>query len=648
MRWAHTLPLSPCAPVPLCPCPPVPLSPCAPVPLCPCPPVPLSPCALVPPTPCVPAPLCPCPPVPLITGILPPGLGALTALNNLCVPPRPSLTPVTLPALSFMSHRCSFSLITPETSLLPVHPAFAVPHLSPHYLSLSECHPPFLPYDSHCLWLRHCSMAHSDIGITCVLLSLPYALIACVPFSLLPSISLSPSLPPLLTSSPPHFLPSSLPPLLTSSPPHFLPSSLPPILDDASCLSPPLVSPPYPFSFIPTYDLALIKCPSYPQNDCATQQNTLSTFCKQCSGFCSGCLSKHPPPPTYPPPPPIAPPPPPPPSLSPPPPPLPPSPPPPSPSPPPAPPPPSPPPPPVPEAAAGLSAGAVVGISVAAAVAVLGCGCLGFVLIALFRTKKSRGASTMRTASSAVPQVCLQYSLEEVTRASSNVNEMATKHHPNLVRLLGFCIDGDAASENIEQIVIYEFMINGDLSKRLNAGEGRGEGWCVVKGGVCFGVLALELLTNRHAVFMLEGGQLVNVKEWTAKKLASSRIADICDPRIAAPDALVRRLAELAISCTTMPTASRPTMGKVASELEALKDEFVGQEVNRAARNIDEQIHSASQLHRPLDEELDRISNMTPSSGPGSTMREGSGIVPVSGSTHDEEPLTANVSHAAG
>ncbi|CAI5487523.1 unnamed protein product, partial [Closterium sp. Naga37s-1] len=53
------------------------------------------------------------------------------------------------------------------------------------------------------------------------------------------------------------------------------------------------------------------------------------------------------------------------------------------------------------------------------------------------------------------------------------VNEMATKHHPNLVRLLGFCIDGDAASENIEQIGIYEFMINGDLSKRLNAGERR-------------------------------------------------------------------------------------------------------------------------------------------------------------------------------
>ncbi|CAI7770823.1 unnamed protein product [Closterium sp. NIES-53] len=581
-------------------------------------------------------------------------------------------------------------------------------------------------------------------------------------FSLLP-----PSLPPF----PPLPFPSTFIPC--ASPPRHLATSSPRL---AWCVhthvTPRHATPHHPTPrHASTYDQALIKCPSYPQNDCATQQNFLSTFCKQCLGFCSGCLSKHPPPPIQPPPPPIAPPPPPsplPPSLSPTPPPPPPSPPPPSPSPPPpAPPPPSPPPPPAPEAAAGLSAAAVVGISVAAAVAVLGCGCLGFVLIALFRTKKSRGASTMRTPSSAVPQVCLQYSLEEVTRATSDwaaankigsggfgdvyrgvdpynpaipwavkrarvltndfrreVNEMATKHHPHLVRLLGFCIDGDAASENIEQIVIYEFMINGDLSKRLNAedpltlkqrleiliGVARGLEYMHSFGIVhrdikpanilldsnmqskiadfglvrmgegtqlhstrvlgtpgyvdpaysqsqkapttadvhSFGVLALELLTNRHAVFMLEGGQQVNIKEWTAKKLASSRIADICDPRIQAPDALVRRLAELAISCTTMPTASRPTMGKVASELEALKDEFVGQEVNRAARNIDEQIHSASQLHRPLDEELDRISNMTPSSGPGSTVREGSGIVPVSGSTHEEESLCVNVSHAAG
>ncbi|CAI7893573.1 unnamed protein product [Closterium sp. NIES-53] len=54
------------------------------------------------------------------------------------------------------------------------------------------------------------------------------------------------------------------------------------------------------------------------------------------------------------------------------------------------------------------------------------------------------------------------------------INEMASKHHPNLVRLLGFCMDYDAASERMEQIAIYEFMPNGDLYQRMHA-EATGE-----------------------------------------------------------------------------------------------------------------------------------------------------------------------------
>ncbi|CAI5462823.1 unnamed protein product, partial [Closterium sp. Yama58-4] len=49
------------------------------------------------------------------------------------------------------------------------------------------------------------------------------------------------------------------------------------------------------------------------------------------------------------------------------------------------------------------------------------------------------------------------------------INEMASKHHPNLVRLLGFCMDYDAAAERMEQIAIYEFMPNGDLHQRMHA-----------------------------------------------------------------------------------------------------------------------------------------------------------------------------------
>ncbi|CAI5530044.1 unnamed protein product, partial [Closterium sp. Naga37s-1] len=48
------------------------------------------------------------------------------------------------------------------------------------------------------------------------------------------------------------------------------------------------------------------------------------------------------------------------------------------------------------------------------------------------------------------------------------INEMASKHHPHLVRLLGFCVDYDAAAERMEQIAIYELMPHGDLHHRLH------------------------------------------------------------------------------------------------------------------------------------------------------------------------------------
>ncbi|CAI7920700.1 unnamed protein product, partial [Closterium sp. NIES-53] len=49
------------------------------------------------------------------------------------------------------------------------------------------------------------------------------------------------------------------------------------------------------------------------------------------------------------------------------------------------------------------------------------------------------------------------------------VQQMASKHHPNLVRLLGYCVHMDAKTEEHEQIVVYEFMDGGDLLRYLHA-----------------------------------------------------------------------------------------------------------------------------------------------------------------------------------
>ncbi|GJP40710.1 hypothetical protein CLOM_g365 [Closterium sp. NIES-68] len=47
---------------------------------------------------------------------------------------------------------------------------------------------------------------------------------------------------------------------------------------------------------------------------------------------------------------------------------------------------------------------------------------------------------------------------------------MASKHHPNLVRLLGYCIDFDPGTKHIEQVLVYEFMANQDLESWIGPG----------------------------------------------------------------------------------------------------------------------------------------------------------------------------------
>ncbi|CAI7830731.1 unnamed protein product [Closterium sp. NIES-53] len=128
--------------------------------------------------------------------------------------------------------------------------------------------------------------------------------------------------------------------------------------------------------------------------------------------------------------------------------------------------------------------------------------------VAAAAVRPEEAAEATAVVEAARPMVCRQYSLAEVAAATSEwaeanrigsesfgdvykganptapleiwavkrakiltndfkreVNEMATKNHPNLVRLLGYCFDMNHTTERIEQIVIYEFMSNGDLER---------------------------------------------------------------------------------------------------------------------------------------------------------------------------------------
>ncbi|GJP30710.1 hypothetical protein CLOM_g4854 [Closterium sp. NIES-68] len=149
----------------------------------------------------------------------------------------------------------------------------------------------------------------------------------------------------------------------------------------------------------------------------------------------------------------------------------------------------------------GVSVGAIIGIAVAAVVILL----LLVAALVYFRLRMQRKPKSL--AGSLAASHCTEFSLAEVLKATNNwsednqlgsgafgdvykgvsprdgttvwavkraklidvdfqreIQQMADKNHPNIVRLLGFAIGGDLRTRP-EQVLIYEYVPNGDLQK---------------------------------------------------------------------------------------------------------------------------------------------------------------------------------------
>ncbi|CAI5960522.1 unnamed protein product [Closterium sp. NIES-65] len=197
---------------------------------------------------------------------------------------------------------------------------------------------------------------------------------------------------------------------------------------------------------------------------CVVRQSNASAFCRQCKSFCTTCTTHTAPPPRTVASPPPSPPPLPPTRLS--------SPPTPSSSPP------SSPSPPDASSPSGLSVGAIIAIVAATVLMLLLVLASAWWFAARTRASNRAALSGLQNA----PTPCRQYSLAVVARSTNNwskecllgsgaygdvyrgVAQMATKHHPNLVRLLGFAVGGDV-NTRVENVLIYEFVANGDLQQ---------------------------------------------------------------------------------------------------------------------------------------------------------------------------------------
>ncbi|GJP85100.1 hypothetical protein CLOP_g15196 [Closterium sp. NIES-67] len=249
----------------------------------------------------------------------------------------------------------------------------------------------------------------------------------------------------------------------------------------------------------------------------------------------------------------------------------------------------------------------------------------------------------------------------------TEVNEMASKHHPHLVRLLGFCVNIDLSTSRMEQLLVYEFMANRDLESWIGPGApqhlsllqrldiliGVAKGlqylhdfgivhrdikpanilldakmqakiadFGLVKliGGTAmgtslaatrvmgtpgyvdpayykshkattaadvysFGVVMLVVISARKALHVEEDSH-ISLKQWVAPFVESGAVAVFKDPYLDAPNDFVLRLARLALSCTAMPAASRPSMNQLLGELVKFKQETFGAHVSKAVSTI--------------------------------------------------------------
>ncbi|GJP64678.1 hypothetical protein CLOP_g21645 [Closterium sp. NIES-67] len=412
---------------------------------------------------------------------------------------------------------------------------------------------------------------------------------------------------------------------------------------------------------------------------CVVRQFNGSAFCSKCKSFCATCTPDEAPPPSS------------------------------------------------PSSSEAFSMGAVIGI-VAAAIFLLLL-LLGAAWWAVAQTRASNGVSS---APCSTP--CQKYPLAIVVRATGNwskdkllgsgsfgdvyrgvspddgttlwavkrakvisadfyreVAQMATKHHPNLVRLLGFAVGGDV-NTRVENVLIYEFIANGDLQRWINqdaptsltlqqrvdiligvargleylhsfgivhrdikpanilidehmqpkvadfglvrVGEGTALGSTRVLGTAgyvdpaysrthnattaadvySYGIVMLVVLSGRGATVndVNLGNESddpgdqepMSISKWATDLVARGKTSLLADPRMAAPDDVIRCIAQLAVSCTAMPTASRPSIAHVAQDLEALRAEMGGgDERARASARIDEKLLSQQPV-RSMAEDL--------------------------------------------
>ncbi|KAG4917009.1 hypothetical protein JHK87_054566 [Glycine soja] len=127
-------------------------------------------------------------------------------------------------------------------------------------------------------------------------------------------------------------------------------------------------------------------------------------------------------------------------------------------------------------------------------------------------------------------------------------------NHDNLVKLAGYCADGD------QRLLVYEFLPGGCLEGRL-------------LDVYSFGVVLLELITGRRAIDTTRPHDEQNLVSWAHSIFRDpKRYPDMADPSLENnfPEKDLNQVVAIAAMCLQEETAARPLMSDVVTALSFL------------------------------------------------------------------------------
>ncbi|CAH2063585.1 unnamed protein product [Thlaspi arvense] len=189
--------------------------------------------------------------------------------------------------------------------------------------------------------------------------------------------------------------------------------------------------------------------------------------------------------------------------------------------------------------------------------------------------------------------------------------------HKNLVRLLGYCIEG------VHRMLVYEYVNSGNLEQWLHGDMGKhsiltwearmkiligtaqayvapeyaNTGLLNEKSDIySFGVLLLEAITGRDPVDYERPANEVNLVEWLKMMVGTRRAEEVVDQKIEPKPATraLKRALLVALRCVDPESEKRPKMSQVVRMLESDDHPFREERRNRRSRTASMEIVEAT------------------------------------------------------